>query len=68
MSGRFCFIVPSRKCLMFRGEVKAGVDSTSPSRAISAEKNGSSVHLEYGHKMLHVYSPREVTFNGHTND
>jgi hypothetical protein len=28
----------------------------------------NSVHLEYGYKMLHVYSPREVTFHGHTND
>jgi len=28
----------------------------------------NAVHLEYGYKTLHIYSPREVTFYGHTND
>ena len=28
----------------------------------------NSVHLEYGYKSLHIYSPREVTFYGHTNN
>jgi len=28
----------------------------------------NSVHLEYGYKTLSIYSPREVTFYGHTNN